>query len=61
MLQLETRDGNTSSNSFVIQDCYICPGFYVFLCEAEHCTVKICEQLCWKFDGNCIESVDFFW
>ena len=37
-------------------------GFlFVFPYEVENLSVKVCEQLCWNFDGNCIQSVDCFW
>jgi hypothetical protein len=33
-------------------------GTFMFLYEAENCSFKICEKLCWNFDGDCIEAVD---
>jgi hypothetical protein len=29
--------------------------------EVENCFFHVCEELCWNFDGDCIESVDCFW
>ena len=44
---------------FVIQDCLSYAEFSVFLYETENCPFKICEELCWDFDGNFIKAVDF--
>ncbi|KAL6093076.1 hypothetical protein STEG23_010130 [Scotinomys teguina] len=27
----------------------------------EYCSFEVCEELCWDFHGDCIESVDCFW
>ncbi|ERE67088.1 Calycin-like containing protein [Cricetulus griseus] len=29
--------------------------------SVEYCSFKVYEELFWDFDGNCIESVDYFW
>ncbi|KAL6086712.1 hypothetical protein STEG23_032488 [Scotinomys teguina] len=34
---------------------------FVFPYEVESCSFQVCEELCWDFDGDCIESVDCFW
>jgi hypothetical protein len=36
-------------------------GVFVFLYEAENGPFKICEELCYNFNGDCIESEDSFW
>ena len=36
------------------------PGLFVFPYETEYCSFKVCEELCWDFDGECIESPDCF-
>jgi hypothetical protein len=33
----------------------------LFLDETENYPVKFCEELCWNFDGDYIESIDCFW
>ena len=32
----------------------------MFPYEAENCPFNFCEELCWNFSENCIESVDCF-
>ncbi|KAL6084921.1 hypothetical protein STEG23_007227, partial [Scotinomys teguina] len=34
--------------------------FSVFPYEVKYCSFQVCEELCWKFDADCIESVDCF-
>jgi hypothetical protein len=57
---LEIRDGGYPQNIFS------CTGVFwlswvVFLYEViECCSFKVCKELCWNFDGDCIESVDGF-
>jgi hypothetical protein len=36
VVQLEIREGETSRNSFIIQDCFSYPGFFVFPYEAQN-------------------------
>ena len=31
---------------------------FFFSYEVEYCSFEVCEELCWEFDGDCIESVD---
>ena len=52
--------GKDSEQFIIVQDCSSFPGFLFFPSEAENCSFKVCEELCWDFDGDCIESVDFF-
>jgi hypothetical protein len=35
--------------------------FFLFPYEIKNCSFKVCKELCWNFDGNCIECVDCFW
>lgn len=44
----------------IIQGCF---GYAVFMStyEYENYHFYICEELCWKFDEDCIKSVDCFW
>jgi hypothetical protein len=32
---------------------------FVFLYKIENCSLYVCEEFCWKLDGDYIESVDF--
>jgi hypothetical protein len=34
--------------------------FLFFPYEVESCSFHVCEELCWNFDGDCIESVIAF-
>jgi hypothetical protein len=34
---------------------------FVFLCEVENFSVKVCKELCWNSEGNYIESENHFW
>jgi hypothetical protein len=29
--------------------------------EVENCSFHDCEEFCWNFDENCIESIDCSW
>ena len=53
-VQFEIGAGNTSSNSFIIQDYFSYPGICVCVCvlpyEADNCPSTFCEKLCWNFD-----------
>ena len=57
VIELDVRDGNASSSSFVIQDCFGSSGFLVFPYKVEYHSFKVCEELCWDIDGDCIESI----
>ena len=48
--------GDTSSNAFIIQECFSYSGFFMFPNEADRCPFNFCKELCWSFDGNCVES-----
>ena len=52
-MQLEIRNGDTAS-SYVVQDCFGYPGFFVFPYEAENCSLQICKELCWNFYGDAL-------
>ena len=57
-----------------VQDCCSYPGllllflwllllllfWFGFPYEVENCSFKVCKELCWHFDGNCIESVEYY-
>ena len=35
--------------------------FFSFPDEFEKCSSHVFEELCWDFDGGCIESIDCLW
>jgi hypothetical protein len=47
--------------SFIVEHCFRYPGYFVISDEFENCSFHVCEDLCWNFDGDCIESVYCFW
>ena len=61
VVQLEIRDGDASRNSFIVHNCLSYPRYFVFLYEVDSCSFKVCKELCWNFDGNCDQSVDYFY
>ena len=61
IIELNVRDGDTSRSSFLVQDDFGYPGFFVLPYEVDYCSFKVCEELCWYFDWDCIESIDHFW
>ena len=73
VVQFEVRDSDTSRSCFLFF-CFVfcfffyCSGlfqlswdFLFFHMKLRIIFSKICEELCWNFDGKCIESVDCFW
>ena len=56
--QIEVRYGDSHINSFIVENYFGYLGFFVFPQEAENCSFYDCEELCWDFDGDCIESAD---
>ena len=32
----------------------------IFPYEVVYCSFKVCKELCWNFDGDCIESLNFY-
>ena len=61
VIELGVRDGDASGSSFIVHDCFSYPGFFGIPYEVDYCSFKVCEELCWDFDGDCIESIDCFW
>ena len=51
---LEVRDGDSSHSSFIVHDCFSDHGVFVFPYEVEYFSFKVCKELCWNFDGNCL-------
>ena len=58
---LEIRGSDTSGSSFIVQDCFSYPGFFVFPYVVEYIisrSVKNCVGILMGID--CIESIDCF-
>jgi hypothetical protein len=49
---IEIRDGDTSRSSFIVEDCFCYPGFFIFPYEGEDFCFKVCKELCCNLDGN---------
>jgi hypothetical protein len=61
--------------SFIVKNCFLYSvflfvclffgflGFWVFCLsdKSENCSFDVFEELCWGFDGDCIESIDCLW
>jgi len=42
----------------------VCVCVCVCVCfpyEAESYPINVCDEFCWDFDGDCIDSVDYLW
>ena len=63
IIELDLRDGDACRSSFIVQDFFFFgyPGFFIFPYEVEYCSFKVCEELSWDFDRDCIESIYCFW
>ena len=61
IVEFEVRDGATIRSSFIVQDCFSYPGYFVSSYGSDYCSFDVCVYLCWDFDGDCIEPVDCFW
>lgn len=60
LVQLEIRQGNTSTSSFIVQDCFPILDLF-FLYEVEYCSFKVCKESCWNFDRDFIGCLDCSW
>jgi hypothetical protein len=57
---VEIRYGDTPRISFIVKNGSHYPGFFDFPYNLENCSFHVFEELCWDFDGECIESVYCF-
>jgi len=60
VVQLEVRHGDSIRGSFIVENSFCYPRFFVIPDEFANCSFQFCEELSWNFDGNCNESVDCF-
>jgi hypothetical protein len=61
IIQFEIRNTVTAKGSSIVQDCFSYPGSYVFQYEFDNCILHVWKELCWNFEGDFIESVDWIW
>lgn len=52
VIQLEVRHGGSPRCSFIVENSFCYPGFFVIPNEFVDCS---------SFDGDCIESIGSFW
>ena len=50
VVQLEIGGDDTSTTSFITEDCFNCLGILVLPYAAENC--PFCQELCWNIGGN---------
>lgn len=60
IVELEVRDGDSPRSSLIVKNAFCYSGFFDFSNKFENCSFYLCEELSWDFDGDYIESVDFF-
>jgi hypothetical protein len=64
IVKVDVRDDDSPSCSFIVKNCFCYSGLFVCLFafpdEFEN-FFHIFEELCWDFDGDCIESIDCLW
>ena len=45
VIGFEVRDGNASRSTFVVQDCFGYPGFFVLSYKVDYCSLKVGEEV----------------
>ena len=61
VVELENRDGDSPSCSLIVKNNFFSSGLFAFPDEFENYSFHVFEELCWDFDGDCIESIDCLW
>ena len=61
VVYFEFRDGDFLSHSFIVRNNFCYTEVYVISDKFENCFFYLCEGVSWNCDGDCIESVDWFW
>jgi len=56
---LEVRDGDSPRSSFIVEDSFSYTVF--FLLFQINLQIVLSNCMNWNFDGDFIESVDWFW
>ena len=44
-VEFDLRDGDISGSSFIVKNCFGCPGVFVFPYEVDYFSFKVCEEL----------------
>jgi hypothetical protein len=44
VVQLEVRDGDSPRSSFIVENCFVYTGHFIFLYEVENCSFHVCEN-----------------
>ena len=52
VVQLEVRDGDSTRSSFIVENSFCYPRFFVILDEFANCPFQLCEELSWNFDED---------
>jgi hypothetical protein len=60
IVQLEVRHGDSTRGSFILENSYCCPRYFVIPDEFANFRFKFSEELSWNIDGDCIESLYCF-
>jgi hypothetical protein len=60
VVQLEVKDDDSARSSFIVENSFSILDFLLFQDEFANCSFKLYEELSWNFDGDCIESLDYF-
>jgi hypothetical protein len=60
IVQLDVTHGDSTRGSFIIENSFFYPRFFVIPDEFATCPFQLSEELSWNFDGDCTESVDRF-
>jgi hypothetical protein len=59
VVKLEVRDVSDSpSCSFIVKNCFCYSWIFAFPDEFENCSFYRFVELCWDFDGDCIDSIE---
>jgi hypothetical protein len=59
-VEIEISENDNSRYSFIVQEFSTYHEFSISPYKAEYCFFKVCNDLFWKFDRDCIESIDCF-
>jgi hypothetical protein len=57
------RDGDYPRSSLIVNNCFCYFGVFFFDIqdEFENCSLHVFEEMCWGFEGGCVESLYRFW
>jgi hypothetical protein len=59
--QNEVRKGDSSRSSFIVENSFCYPGLFGIPDEVENCSFYLFEEMNCYYDGDCNESVNWFW